>query len=90
MFENLSELTKTTQKQKIALNALMVCGCVNWVEYNDDGSITVQWEDGEFGLPNNYTITREGETLLRNKKRRNVMTPSEFLRLQNERKDNFF
>ena len=63
MFENLSELTKTTKKQKIALSALMACGCVNWVEYNDDGSITVQWEDGECGLPSNYTITRKGETL---------------------------
>lgn len=63
MFENLSELTKTTQKQKIALSALMTCGCVNWVEYNDDGSITVQWEDGEYGSPKDYTITRKGETI---------------------------
>ena len=63
MFENVRELRKTTQKRKIAVSALMACGCVNWVEYNEDGSITVQWEDGECGLPSNYKITRKGETL---------------------------
>ena len=83
MFENLRELTKTTQEQKIALSALMACGFVNWIEYNKDGSITVQWEDGKCGLTSNYTITKKGET-------KKTMSTLELLQLQNEHKDNFF
>ena len=62
MFENLSELTKATQKQKIALQAIMTVGCVNWVNYADNGDLIVSWEDGNYGNPYNYRITREGET----------------------------
>ena len=60
MFENLSELTKATIKQKIALNALMVCGCVNWVEYGEGDSVIANWEDGDYGSARNYIIAKKG------------------------------
>ena len=60
MFENLSELTKATLEQKIALNALMVCGYVNWVKYAGGGSIIVNWEDGEYGSTRDYRIEKKG------------------------------
>lgn len=67
MFEDLSGLTK---KQKIALNALVGVGLlVNWIDYNEDGSITFQLENACYGIPGNYfcmpgnyTMTKKGET----------------------------
>ena len=61
MFKNLSELTKATIEQKIALNALMVCGCVNWFEYGEEGNIIANWEDGDYGSPRDYIISKKGE-----------------------------
>ena len=63
MFENLSELTKATQEQKMVLNALNICGCVNWVDYGEGGDIIVNWEDGCYGPASKYTITKNGETV---------------------------
>ena len=60
MFEKLNELTKATLEQKIVVNALMVCGCVNWVGYGAGGSIIVNWEDGCYGLTRNYRIAKKG------------------------------
>lgn len=60
MFENLNELTKATLEQKIVLNALMICGCVNWVYYGGGGSIIVNWDDGNHGLERNYRIAKKG------------------------------
>lgn len=62
MFENLNELTKATQKQKIALQAMMTVGCVDWVDYAGNGDLIVCWEDGNYGDSNKYRITRKGET----------------------------
>lgn len=62
MFENLRELTKATQEQKIVLNALMICGCVNWVDYGGGGSIIVNWDDGDYGYARTFTITKKGKT----------------------------
>ena len=67
MFEDLSRLTK---KQKIVLNAFVALGfLVNWIDYNADGSITFQLENGyyvvpgfHYGMPGNYTMTKKGET----------------------------
>ena len=66
MFENFSGLTK---KQKIVLNAIAAVGLlINWIDYNDDGSINFQLENayyvipGEFyRMPGNYTMTKKGE-----------------------------
>ena len=66
MFENLSGLTK---KQKIVLNSLEAVGLlVNWIDYNEDGSITFQLENAVYGMPGayfcmtgNYKMTKKGE-----------------------------
>ena len=63
MFENLKEVKKATVKQLIAINAMDMVGFINWLDYGDNGTILVSWEDGECGLPSNYKITRKGETL---------------------------
>ena len=67
MFEDFSGLTK---KQKIVLNALVSVGLlINWIDYNDDGSINFQVENAFYGIPEsyicmpgNYTMTKKGET----------------------------
>ena len=67
MFEDFSRLTK---KQKIVLNAIVALGfLINWIEYNDDGSITFQLENAYYSIPGlhypmpgNYTMTKKGET----------------------------
>ena len=64
MFEKIIESTKTTKQQKIALNVFVKVGCVNWIEYNADGSITIQLENVYFGMPMNYTITKKGKILV--------------------------
>ena len=66
MFEDCSRLTK---KQKILLNAIVTLGLlINWIDYNDDGSITFQLENAYYDMPGlyfcmpaNYTMTKKGE-----------------------------
>lgn len=61
MFENLSEVVKATVRQKIALNAMMVVGCVNSVGYGENGTLIVNWEDGNYGNDRDYVIDKKGD-----------------------------
>ena len=61
MFENLSEITKATVRQKVALNAMMVVGCVNSVDYGENGTLIVSWEDGNYGYDSDYVIDKKGD-----------------------------
>lgn len=63
MFENLNELTKATQKQKIALQAMMIVGFVDTVNYADNGDLLVEWCDFnyEYGVIT-VRITSKGES----------------------------
>lgn len=60
MFEHLSELKKATIRQKVALNAMMVVGCVWSVDYGENGTLIVDWDDGDYGLSRDYVIDKKG------------------------------
>lgn len=60
MFENLSEIKKATVKQRIAIQAMMEVGCINWIDYGENGTILVNWEDGDYGMPGTYSIDKKG------------------------------
>ena len=60
MFENLKEVKKATVKQLIAINAMDMVGLINWLDYGDNGTILVNWEDGDWGLPNTYSVDKKG------------------------------
>lgn len=60
MFENLSEVKKATVKQLIAINTMNVVGCINWIDYGENGEILVNWEDGDYGLPRTYSVDKKG------------------------------
>lgn len=60
MFENLEEVKKATVKQLIAIDAMDMVGFINWIDYGDNGTILVNWEDGDFGLPKTYSVDKKG------------------------------
>ena len=60
MFENLKEIKKATVKQLIAINAMYMVGFINWIDYEDNGTILVSWEDGNWGLPSIYSVDKKG------------------------------
>ena len=60
MFENLKEVKKATVKQLIAINAMDMVGFINWIDYGDNGTILVNWEDGNWGLPSIYSVDKKG------------------------------
>ncbi len=60
MLQDLSALKNATIRQKIALNAMMNCGIVDSVNYGENGTLEVLWEDGDYGLSGDYTIKRDG------------------------------
>ena len=60
MFENLSEIKKATVKQRIAIQAMMTVGCINWIDYGENGTILVNWEDGNYGSDYTYTVDKKG------------------------------
>ena len=60
MFENLSEIKKATVKQRIAIQTMMTVGCINWIDYGENGTILVNWEDGDYGLPGTYSVDKKG------------------------------
>lgn len=60
MFEDLSEVKKATVKQLIAIQTMNVVGCINWIDYGDNGIIFVNWEDGDYGLPRTYSVDKKG------------------------------
>lgn len=60
MFEDLSEVKKATVKQLIAIQTMNVVGCINWIDYGENGIIFVNWEDGDYGLPRTYSVDKKG------------------------------
>ena len=60
MFENLKEVKKATVKQLIAINAMDMVGFINWLDYGDNGTILVNWEDGNWGWPAIYSVDKKG------------------------------
>ena len=60
MFENLKEVKKATVKQLIAINAMDMVGFINWLDYGENGTILVNWEDGNWGLPSTYLVDKKG------------------------------
>ena len=60
MFEDLSEVKKATVKQLIAIQTMNVVGCINWIDYGENGMIFVNWEDGDYGLPITYSVDKKG------------------------------
>ena len=60
MFENLKEVKKATVKQLIAINAMDMVGFINWLDYGDNGTILVSWEDGNWGSPSIYSVDKKG------------------------------
>ena len=58
--ENLSEIVNASVKQRIAVQAMMAVGCVNWIDYGDNRTLIVNWDDGEYGIPSNYIIDYKG------------------------------
>ena len=60
MFENLSEVKKATVKQLIAIQTMNVVGCINWIDYDKDGNIIVNWEDGVAGMSKSYSVNKKG------------------------------
>ena len=60
MFENLKEVKKATVKQLIAINAMDMVGFINWLDYGDNGTILLSWEDGNWGLPSIYSVDKKG------------------------------
>ena len=60
MFEDLIEVKKATVKQRIAIHAMNVVGCINWIDYGENGKILVNWEDGDYGLPRTYSVDKKG------------------------------
>lgn len=64
MFEEFNEITKATQKQKIALQAMNTVGIIEWVDYADNGDLIVGWCDGDYGLTIKFRISRKGESSL--------------------------
>ena len=60
MFEDLSEVKKATVKQLIAIQTMNVIGCINWIDYGDNGTILVNWEDGDYGLPATFLVDKKG------------------------------
>ena len=60
MFENLKEVKKATVKQLIAINAMDMVGFINWLDYGDNGTILVSWEDGNLGSPSIYSVNKKG------------------------------
>ena len=60
MFENLKEVKKATVKQLIAINAMNIVGCINWIDYGDNGTILVSWEDGNYGSASIYSVDKKG------------------------------
>lgn len=60
MFEHLSELTKATVRQKIALNTMMTLGGIDWVDYGKNGTLIVKWYDEDSGCGNTFVIDKKG------------------------------
>ena len=60
MFENLKEVKKATVKQLIAINAMDMVGCINWIDYGENGTILVNWEDGNYGSRDTYSVDKKG------------------------------
>lgn len=60
MIENLSEFKKATVKQRIAIQAMEAVGVINWFDYEENGTISVNWEDGDYGLPRTYSVDKKG------------------------------
>ena len=60
MFENLEEVKRATVKQLIAINTMNIVGCINWIDYGENGTILVNWEDGNYGLPGTYSVDKKG------------------------------
>ena len=60
MFENLKEVKKATVKQLIAINAMDMVGVINWIDYGENGTILVNWEDGDYGSPKTYSVDKKG------------------------------
>lgn len=60
MFEALKEIKRATVKQLIAIQTMNVIGCINWIDYGDNGTILVNWEDGDYGLPATFSVDKKG------------------------------
>lgn len=60
MFDNLKEIKKATVKQVIAIHTMDVIGCINWIDYGENGTILVNWEDGDYGSPRTYSVDKKG------------------------------
>ena len=60
MFENLKEVKKATVKQLIAINAMDMVGCINWIDYSEKRTIIVNWEDGDKKKKKTYSVDKKG------------------------------
>lgn len=60
MFEDLKEVKKATVKQLIAINAMDMVGFINWLDYGENGTILISWEDGNWGSPSIYSVDKKG------------------------------
>lgn len=60
MFENLKEVKKATVKQLIAINAMDMVGVINWLDYGENETILISWEDGNWGSPSIYSVDKKG------------------------------